>query len=213
MYKVGDKIVANYDFPIAGGGGYIIKKNTPGIIMDITNFSYLILWGGREFWHEPIPLDSQKISKVGECEAGTLMECIYKVGDRVIANCDFPILGIERIITKGTCGIVKKISGEDRGGVVRIQWEGEKYIWAESFPPELGREKYISKIEEKVLVASRNWESIQDYLIDIGFEVNTSGECFYKWTTGWTKVEILFKELAGKSIAYFQKKAKEEKWI
>lgn len=96
-------------------------------------------------------------------------------------------------------------------------WLGDSIELLKALPFPEERENYISKIEEGTLSVIPNipksWENIQDYLIDIGFEVDTIGECFYKWTTGWTKVIIPFSELSGKSIAHFQKKAKEENWI
>ena len=55
--------------------------------------------------------------------------------------------------------------------------------------------------------------SIQDFLVQQGYTINSLDETFSKWMSGWRRVEIPFSALVGHTLESFQRLAKEKGWI
>ena len=55
--------------------------------------------------------------------------------------------------------------------------------------------------------------SIQDFLVQQGYTINSLDETFSKWMSGWRRVEIPFSALVGHTLESFQRMAKEKGWI
>jgi hypothetical protein len=57
------------------------------------------------------------------------------------------------------------------------------------------------------------YESIQDFLVSLGFSIDLEQGQFTKWITGWQYIHIPFSELAGHTVATFREKALKRGWL
>lgn len=58
-----------------------------------------------------------------------------------------------------------------------------------------------------------SFNSIQDFLLSLGFSIDQDQGQFLKWETGWQHVTIPFSELAGHTVFTFMEKARNRGWI
>lgn len=57
------------------------------------------------------------------------------------------------------------------------------------------------------------YQSIQDFLISLGFSVDQEQGQFSRWNTAWQFVAIPFSELAGHTVTTFIEKAQRRGWL
>jgi hypothetical protein len=60
---------------------------------------------------------------------------------------------------------------------------------------------------------TRAYDSIQDFLLALGFSVDQEQGQFSKWNTAWQFIVIPFSELAGHTAATFIEKARSRGWL
>lgn len=56
-------------------------------------------------------------------------------------------------------------------------------------------------------------ESIQEWLIARGFQVDLTAQTFFRWTNDYQKVSIPFTELMGHTLNTFKQKATRKEWV
>lgn len=56
-------------------------------------------------------------------------------------------------------------------------------------------------------------ESIQDWLVAQGFQVDLISQTFFRWTNDYRKVSIPFADLMGQTIDTFKQKALNKEWV
>ena len=56
-------------------------------------------------------------------------------------------------------------------------------------------------------------ESIQDWLVARGFQVDLTSQAFFQWTNDYQKVSIPFTELMGHTLNTFKEKSVRKGWV